>query len=91
MRASIGAVRGTREARAAGGKGSNQRLTVMSSDAAPSTPATNVEESPDMPPSPLTLGDGTEFEDTDADPFVVDDAGIFTAEEIPWDDGGGAP
>ena len=70
--AGIAAVREDRAAKAAAGKGAPQRLVLLAASIAPESPAANVEEEPDMPPSPLTMGDGSEFATGDSDPFIPD-------------------
>lgn len=83
----ISGVRQDRAAKAAAGKATQHRLTLLAANIAPETPAVNVEATPTMPPAPLTTGAGADFETGDADPFAPDE----DTDIVPEDTGGAVP
>lgn len=74
-------VRQDRAAKAAAGKATQHRITLLAANIAPETPAVNVEATPTMPPSPLTTGAGDDFETGDTDPFAPDEDTVVLPEE----------
>jgi len=79
----ISGVRQDRSAKAAAGKATQHRLTLLAAGIAPETPAVNVEATPTMPPSPLTTGTGADFETGDSDPFAPDEDTTILPDILP--------